>query len=160
MTQKIDPTKQVKLTKLLVVRGNFYHPRIYNPGDLPDEIMAQAEHLDQSFLKPPSAKEVLTPTIAKSDDVIENKIAFSVEVPNTTPAPYPTETVVLTASKIDVNRATVDELAKLSGVGVTTASKLVKERETQPFSSVEDLDSRVPLRTKTWEELKPQILIQ
>ena len=155
----IDPTKPVKLLKLAVKGGNHYHPRIYNPGDLPDEIMARTDILDQSFLKPIPESVVATPTVKTSDDTIQNQVSFSVEVPSTTPKAYPTETVQI-KPKTDINKATIDELSKLPGVGVTTATKLDKEREKEPFSSVADLDARIPLKGKSWEELSPQILIQ
>ncbi len=45
---------------------------------------------------------------------------------------------------VDVNRATVDELEELPGVGPATAAAIVTERERNgPFVSVDDLD-RVP----------------
>jgi competence protein ComEA len=45
---------------------------------------------------------------------------------------------------VDVNRATVDELDELPGVGPATAAAIVTERERNgPFASVDDLD-RVP----------------
>lgn len=156
----IDPSKPVKLLKLAVQGGNIYHPRIYNPGDLPEEIMARIDILDQSFLTPPAASSVATPTVNNSDVTIENTVSFSVESPSTIPAAYPTETVVIERPRVDINKATIDDLAKLPLVGVTTATKLDKEREKEPFTSIEDLNSRVPLKGKNWEELKAQILIQ
>lgn len=155
----IDPTKPVKLTKMAVKGGNIYHPRIYEPGSLPEEILARTDILDQSFLKPIPESVVATPTVKTSDDTIQNQVSFSVEVPSTTPKAYPTETVQI-KPKTDINKATIDELSKLPGVGVTTATKLDKEREKEPFSSVADLDTRIPLKGKSWEELSPQILIQ
>jgi competence protein ComEA len=45
---------------------------------------------------------------------------------------------------VDVNRATVDELDELPGVGPATAAAIVTERERNgPFASIDDLD-RVP----------------
>jgi competence protein ComEA len=85
-----------------------------------------------------------------------------VEAPNTVPKAYPTETVVVGAvlPKTDVNKATIDELSKLPGVGAAIATKLDKARDQQPFTSVEDLDTRIPLRGKSWDELKESIVIQ
>jgi DNA uptake protein ComE-like DNA-binding protein len=154
----IDITRPVKLLKMAVNRGNIYHPRIYNPGELPEEVLARLDIIQQDEVKEP----VLTPTINNSDVKVENSISFSVEAPNTIPKTYPTETVVIGAvlPKTDVNKATIDELSKLPGVGAAIATKLDKAREQQPFTSVEDLDTRIPLRGKSWDELKESILIQ
>lgn len=154
----IDPTKPVKLLKMAVNRGNIYHPRIYSPGELPDEVLARIDILQQEELKEPPP--VLTPTINNSDVKIENTVSFSVEAPSTIPKAYPTEAVVVgTLPRTEINKATIDELSKLPGVGAAIATKLDKAREQQPFTSIEDLDTRIPLRGKSWEELKSQILI-
>lgn len=155
----IDLTKPVKLLKLAVKGGNIYHPRWYDPGALPDEILARTDILFQESTNPPET--VVTPTVRTSDVVIENTASFSVEAPATIPASYPTETVVVGAvvPKTDINKATIDELSKLPGVGAAIATKLDKEREKVPFASIEDLDTRIPLRGKSWEELKSLILI-
>jgi DNA uptake protein ComE-like DNA-binding protein len=154
----IDITRPVKLLKMAVNRGNIYHPRIYNPGELPEEVLARLDIVQQDEVKEP----VLTPTINNSDVKVENSISFSVEAPNTIPKTYPTETVVIGAvlPKTDVNKATIDELSKLPGVGAAIATKLDKARDQQPFTSVEDLDTRIPLRGKSWDELKESIVIQ
>lgn len=48
------------------------------------------------------------------------------------------------AGPVDVNRATVDELDQLPGIGPATAAAIVTERERNgPFAGVDDLD-RVP----------------
>jgi len=154
----IDITRPVKLLKMAVNRGNIYHPRIYNPGELPEEVLARLDIVQQDEVKEP----VLTPTINNSDVKVENSISFSVEAPSTVPKAYPTETVVVGAvlPKTDVNKATIDELSKLPGVGAAIATKLDKARDQQPFTSVEDLDTRIPLRGKSWDELKESIVIQ
>lgn len=154
----IDITRPVKLLKMAVNRGNIYHPRIYNPGELPEEVLARLDIIQQDEVKEP----VLTPTINNSDVKVENSISFSVEAPSTIPKAYPTETVIVGAilPKTDINKATIDELSKLPGVGAAIATKLDKARDQQPFTSVEDLDTRIPLRGKSWDELKESIVIQ
>lgn len=156
----IDTTRPVKLLKMAVNRGNIYHPRIYNPGELPEEVLARVDILQQDEAKIPDA--VLTPTINNSDVKVENSISFSVEAPSTIPKGFPTETVIVGAvlPKTDINKATIDELSKLPGVGAAIATKLDKAREQQTFTSIEDLDTRIPLRGKSWDELKESILIQ
>jgi competence protein ComEA len=54
------------------------------------------------------------------------------------------ETAAAGAGPIDVNRATVDQLDELPGIGPATATAIVTERERNgPFVDVDDLD-RVP----------------
>lgn len=89
----IDTTRPVKLLKMAVNRGNIYHPRIYNPGELPEEVLARVDILQQDEAKSPDA--VLTPTINNSDVKVENSISFSVEAPSTIPKAFPTETVIV-----------------------------------------------------------------
>lgn len=156
----IDPTKPVKLLKLAVKGGNLYHPRIYNPGELPDEVMARTDILDQSFLAP-SEPPVTTPTVKTSDSITEEVTSFKTQEPNVQPAPYPVQTVVIDkAEKFDINKATVEELAKLPHIGTMIAGRIGKEREKQPFTTIEDLNTRVPLRGHDWAEIKDQILLQ
>jgi competence protein ComEA len=41
---------------------------------------------------------------------------------------------------VDVNRAGVDDLQRLPGIGPALAERIVEERRTRPFSSVDDLE--------------------
>jgi competence ComEA-like helix-hairpin-helix protein len=43
------------------------------------------------------------------------------------------------AAPLDINLATAEELTRLPGVGAVLAARIVEARETEPFSSVEDL---------------------
>ncbi len=49
----------------------------------------------------------------------------------------------LAAFALEVNTATRAELEQLSGVGVTTADKILRERSKRPFAGWDDLRTRV-----------------
>jgi competence protein ComEA len=60
---------------------------------------------------------------------------------------------------VDINRATVEDLVQLPGIGLTTAQRIVDERKKSAFSSVDDL-KRVPrLKGKTLDKIRPYITI-
>lgn len=60
---------------------------------------------------------------------------------------------------LDVNRATVEQLQQLPGIGPVMAKAIVAEREKRPFKSVDDL-RRVPrIGPKTVEQLRPHVLV-
>ncbi|MFL5341116.1 MAG: ComEA family DNA-binding protein [Gemmataceae bacterium] len=56
---------------------------------------------------------------------------------------------------IDVNRAGVEELQRLPGVGPTLAARIVAQREKAPFRSAEDLRRVSGIGAKTLEKLRP-----
>src|SRR5262245_47700961 len=59
---------------------------------------------------------------------------------------------------VDVNRASVAELAELPGVGGTLALRIVEHRETNgPFRSLADLSRVKGIGEKTLEALTPQV---
>lgn len=64
-------------------------------------------------------------------------------------------------SRLDVNTATSEQLTSLPGVGKATAEVLIDERSKVPFTSLEDLDTRVPLRggAKWAEQMKGSVRI-
>ncbi len=46
----------------------------------------------------------------------------------------------LAADRLDVNQATVEQLATLPGIGPAKAAAIVDERTRKPFTSVDDLE--------------------
>lgn len=63
------------------------------------------------------------------------------------------------AAAIDINRAGVDELQKLPGIGPVKAKAIVDTREKKPFQSEDDL-RRVPgIGPKTLEQLRPHVVV-
>jgi competence protein ComEA len=78
--------------------------------------------------------------------------------PKKTAAPLPKKSAGLTG-RIDVNRASREELQRLPGIGPKLAERIVEERARRPFRSVDDLD-RVPgIGPKTLEKLRPFVRV-
>jgi competence protein ComEA len=57
-------------------------------------------------------------------------------------------------SKIDINRASESELVALPGIGPSTASKIVRSRETKPFARVEELQTRGLVTARVFADIK------
>jgi competence protein ComEA len=60
---------------------------------------------------------------------------------------------------IDVNRATVDELQSLPGVGPKLARRIADERAKRPFTSIDDLRRVSGIGPKTLEKLRPVVTV-
>jgi competence protein ComEA len=63
------------------------------------------------------------------------------------------------ASPIDINRATVEELQRLPGIGPKRSQQIVEERERRPFRTVDDLRRIRGIGPKTWEKLRPLVTV-
>lgn len=77
-------------------------------------------------------------------------------------APMPTEHVPTrdVVYRIDLNRASVDELAQLPGIGLITARRIVEDRTRHgPFRSVADLDRVRGIGTRTLERLRRWVFV-
>ncbi len=65
-------------------------------------------------------------------------------------------TVLDAAPAIDANRATAEQLQTLRGIGPAMATRIIAERERQPFASLDDLARRVrgvgTRRLRQWQE--------
>lgn len=70
------------------------------------------------------------------------------------------EPIVPAITQINVNVVPQSELIKLKHVGTATAEQIIKEREKQLFSSIEDLQKRAPIPANSggsWADLKDMI---
>jgi competence protein ComEA len=65
-----------------------------------------------------------------------------------------------TPSKINLNTATQAELEALPGVGEKTAEKIMRFRETQPFTQVDDLRYIQGIGDKRMETLRPHVMVE
>jgi DNA uptake protein ComE-like DNA-binding protein len=149
---------QIKLKRLTIVNGNPYHAGIYEENYLPDSIKKDPsliEEIDQDISTPDYQNTLKTQSIdIGSAKPNSEKISFSGE-----PAKVMTEERV-NKEKIDINTATVDQLASLDGVTVANAQKIVEEREKAKFTEIADLDKRVALKgSRKWESLSDRIIL-
>ncbi len=61
---------------------------------------------------------------------------------------------------VDINKATVESLTTVPGIGKVTAERIVKWRETNgPFRRVEDLMKVKGIGDKTFDRLRPYIKV-
>jgi DNA uptake protein ComE-like DNA-binding protein len=147
----IDPTQPARLLQHAVINGNIYHPRIYQAGELPAELLMEG-YVTQTE----PAVAAFSPKVG-AFEATEIKISVENTTPSTTtfgklPAP------VTPQLRLQVNQATVEELSNLTGVTVAIAKKIVEERQKSPFKDIADLDARAPLSKAKWETLQDRLL--
>jgi competence protein ComEA len=86
-----------------------------------------------------------------------------VEVPRigeTIPASATATAAASATARIDINRADVELLSKLPGVGLTRASKIVDSRDQDgPFTSTDDLVQRKLLTPAIYAQVKDRIIV-
>ena len=64
------------------------------------------------------------------------------------------------SAPVDINKATVDELTTLPGIGATMARRIVAFREEHgPFRRVEDLLKVKGIGEKSFEKLRPHVKV-
>jgi competence protein ComEA len=61
--------------------------------------------------------------------------------------------------RIDLNRATVEELQRLPGIGPAMSDRIVTAREEKPFRAVDDLRRVRGIGPKTLERLRPYVTV-
>jgi len=61
--------------------------------------------------------------------------------------------------RIDINTASAAELATLPGIGDSKAKAIVEYRAADPFRTVEDLKKVKGIGDKTFESLRPNLMI-
>jgi competence protein ComEA len=64
------------------------------------------------------------------------------------------------ADAIDINRATLEELQRLPGIGPKLSQRIIDERAKGHFQSVEDLRRVSGIGPRTVERLRPYIIIE
>ena len=64
------------------------------------------------------------------------------------------------AEKIDLNKATIEDLLQLKGVGKTYAERIVNYREQNgPFKKIDEIQLVKGIGEKTFEAIKDQLII-
>ena len=61
--------------------------------------------------------------------------------------------------QVDINAASVAELATLPGIGESKAKAIVEYRAAEPFQSIEDLKKVKGIGEKTFEALRPSLTV-
>lgn len=61
--------------------------------------------------------------------------------------------------RIDINSASAAELATLPGIGDSKAKAIVEYRAADPFRTVEDLKKVKGIGDKTFESLRPNLMV-
>lgn len=117
--------------------------------------------LDGSVLSVPFRQVGRTPQ-AVAADLNPPAYTRSGWTEKTGPATLPTGAVVVpaTPSKVNLNTATQAELETLPGVGEKTAEKIMRFRETQPFTQVDDLRYIQGIGDKRMETLRPHVTVE
>ena len=62
-------------------------------------------------------------------------------------------------NRVDINTASAAELASLPGIGDSKAQAIIDHRTADPFKSVEDLKKVKGIGDKTFEALRPQLMV-
>jgi competence ComEA-like helix-hairpin-helix protein len=105
----------------------------------------------------PPRRPLTQPAAGGRVEVRTEPVAQAASPPTTRSKPLSKKAIALNGRRIDVNRASEQELQLLPWVGRVTAQNIIEERNRRPFRSVEDMD-RVPgIGPKIIEELRPHV---
>lgn len=72
-------------------------------------------------------------------------------------APAPTAKMAAEATRVDINTATIEELAAVRGLSTVFAEAIVKSR---PFKSVDDLTTGKILPAEVFASVKNQLIVR
>ena len=98
---------------------------------------------------------------APNDERRQEPAGQQVAVQTPQAAPVPSVAPAPPASKVDLNRASVDELALLPGVGPVLAQRMVAWRKAHGrYRSVEDLQGVKGIGKKRLEQLRPLVIVK
>lgn len=178
----IDPNRPVYLLKMIInpQTGNVMPPlsRPYQPGSIPPQFLTP-EYVsqkpaemetgdDQKRLTPQSSdyipeRPMMPGGIKETNPILPSSLppseAVTIADPTEETSVNPsTPKTTLKPEQIKINSASAEVIASLDGVGEKTAAKILEVREKQQFSSLEDLDKRVPLPlNRKWTVYASQI---
>jgi competence protein ComEA len=61
--------------------------------------------------------------------------------------------------RVDINTASAAELASLPGIGDSKAKAIIEHRTADPFRTIEDLKKVKGIGDKTFEALRPSLMV-
>ena len=65
------------------------------------------------------------------------------------------------ASKININKATVEQLMEIKGIGESYAKRIVEYRDKNgPFKNIEDITKVQGIGSKTFDKIKDLIMVE
>jgi len=64
------------------------------------------------------------------------------------------------SAKIDINKASVEELQSIKGIGPVLAKSIVEYRNATPFENIEDIKNVTGVGEKVFEKIKDQITVE
>ena len=74
---------------------------------------------------------------------------------------YAEECVPITLTKVNINKASKEELATINGISETIAEKIIEYRETSgPFHSLEEIMNVTGIGVKTYEKIRDFICLK
>ncbi|MDJ0594423.1 MAG: helix-hairpin-helix domain-containing protein [Pleurocapsa sp. MO_226.B13] len=146
---------QIKLKRFTAYKGNAYYAGVYRDIDLPEAIRNNPDLVIRSS----EGVDLATPNYHNS--LKEQKVKVGGSTPNQKKDNYnPPKPVILEEEKekLNIATATVDQLAAIDGITMSTAQKVLEEREKGEFGDYADLDKRVPLKgNRKWENFSDRI---
>lgn len=145
----INPDESVVLKKHAYYKQVLYHPREYAPGELPAELLSD-EYVSQN----PSALPTFDPFAGRSETTT---LTIGTEAPQSESGAFKGSAFVI-PERMQINSASVDDIAKLDGITLSTAKKVVTERQNSPFADLESLKARVPLKGAEWDSVANRLL--
>lgn len=100
-------------------------------------------------------------TVAKPPDEATQKPTPTPDKSTAKPSVVKTQSKVAPSRKINLNKASLDDLTQLPGVGPATAEKIIEHRKTNgAFSSVDDLDDIKGIGEKKLEKIRPYAAVR
>lgn len=128
---------------------------ILRPGIYDDGTFDVAEARRRSYITEVNAVEIEVPVEHKPSDNVVEEIKFN-PVTNSDAIELidiRTKPIENQVKPVNINKATETDIIGLKFVGKKTAQKVISLRKNEPFTSYQDLDERVPLTSKSWEEV-------
>lgn len=145
----INPDAPVTLKKHAYCKQVLYHPREYQPGELPVELLS-----DEYVIQNSSALPTFDPFAGRFETTV---LTIGTESPNSESGAFKNSAFVV-PQKFQINAASVEDIAALEGVSLTVAKKVVAERVNAPFTGLEDLKIRVAAKGLDWETFTDRLL--
>lgn len=124
--------------------GTLINAGIYEQGSFD---LAEARYKSFVTLENASVEAVSTP--------VQTGTTLHFNPTQNTVVPLVIEAQVSTVvvPKLKINSCSKDELTSLKYVGTKTATEVLLKRKEALFTSIADLDNRVPLKGKSWEDI-------